>query len=224
MDSSSDTTPIAHLNQIIATATAFWFGTNTVSFHYDGTYWKGEVNIPVLGKYARLIVGNFNNATNWQSYLYVTNESGDRFVEAQRSEIVNNVRLTYFVDKYTDIYGVVVDRFNSYNLEPASGYVYDDTGGSGTLSGSVAIRGFDTNEISIIINSIVDGTVTIRIQEQVGSTTFWSNVADIELGSATSYSLSLDESPWNVRIGLNKTATGIASVSIIESYSTKINN
>lgn len=222
LNGGSGTTPIAHINQIIATGTPFWFGTNTVSFHYDGTYWKGEVNIPILGKYGRLIVGNFGNTTNWQAYLYATNESGDRFIEAQRSETINNVRLTYFVDKYSDTYGVAADRFNSYNLATATGYVYDDTGGAGTQSGSVAIRGFDINEVNVIINSIVDGTVTIRVQQQVGTTTFWSNVVDVLLGSATSYSISLVEKPWNIRIGLNKTADGTASVSIVESYSTKI--
>lgn len=223
LNGGSGTTPLAHINQTIATTTAFWFGTNTVSFHYDGTYWKGEVDVPILGKYARLIVGGFGDATNWQTYLYVTNQSGDRFVEAQRSEVVNNVRLTYFVDKYSNTHGVVADRYNTYNLGTASGYIYDDTGGAGTQSGSVAIRGFDTNEVNIIVNSIVDGTVTIRVQQQVGTTTFWSNVVDVVLGSATSYSISLVEKPWNVRVGLNKTADGTASVSIVESYSTKIN-
>lgn len=222
LNSGSGTTPTISLNQTIATSTPFWFGTNTTSFHYNGTYWYGEIDIPILGKYGRLIVGNFGDSTNWQGYLYATNEYGDKFIEAQRNETVNNVRLTYFVDKYSDTYGVSADRFNSYNLGTAAGYVYDDTGGSGTSSGSVAIRGFDMIEITININSIVAGTVTIRIQEQVGTTTFWSNIADIVLGSATSYSLSLDERPWSVRIGLNKTGNGTASVSVAESYSTKI--
>lgn len=222
LNGGSGTTPVVHLNQQIATSTPFWFGTDTVSMRYDGTYWKGEVNIPILGKYGRLIVGNFGNTTNWQGYMYATNEQGQRFIEAQRSETVNNVRLTYFVDKYSDTYGVSADRFNSYNLGTNTGYIYDDTGGSGALNGSVAIRGFDINEIAIIINSIVDGTVTIRVQEQVGTTTFWANLVDVELGSATSYSISLVEKPWNIRVGLNKTADGTASVSIVESYSTKI--
>lgn len=222
LNGGSGTTPIAHFNQTLGTSTPFWFGTDTVSFHYDGTYWKGEVNMPVLGKYGKLIVGNFGNTTNWQGYLYTASEYGDRFIEAQSSTTVNNVRLTYFVDKYSDTYGVVADRFNSYNLGTASGYIYDDTGGTGTQSGSVAIRGFNINEINININSIVDGTVTIRAQQQIGTTTFWSNLVDVSLGSATSYSISLVEHPWNVRIGLNKTADGTASVSIVESYSTKI--
>lgn len=219
----SDTTPVVHLNQQISTSTVFWFGTHTVSMRYDGTYWKGEVNVPILGKYGRLIVGGFGNATNWQGYMYTTNEQGDRFVEAQKNETVNNVRLTYFVNKYLNTYGVAVDRFSLYNLGTASGFVYDDTGGSGTSSGSVAIQGYDINEIAIIVNSIVDGTVTIRVQEQIGTTTFWANVADVELGSATSYTIPLAEKPWNVRVGLNKTANGTASVSTSESYSTKIN-
>ena len=179
--------------------------------------------MPVLGKYGRLIVGNFGNTTNWQGYLYVTNESGNRFVEAQQNVTINNVRLTYFVDKYSDTYGVSADRFNSYNLATATGYVYDDTGGAGSQSGSVAIRGFDINEIAIIINSIVDGTVTIRVQEQLGTTTFWADIVEVELGSATSHTISLEEKSWNVRVGLNKTGNGTASVSVAEAYSTKIN-
>ena len=51
LNGGSGTTPIAHLNQQLSTSTAFWFGTNTVSLHYDGTYWKGEVDVTILGKY-----------------------------------------------------------------------------------------------------------------------------------------------------------------------------
>lgn len=219
------TTPVAHLSQMLGTATPFWFGTNTVSFRHNGAYWIGETDIPILGKYAKLIVGNFGNSTNWQGYLYVTNERGNRFVEAQDNITINNVRLSYFKDTYTDTYGIAADRFSAYNLATATGFVYDDTGGAGTTSGSVAIRGFNKKDISISINSIVDGTVTIRVQGQVGSTTIWANIVDVVLGSATTHFLPIgDENPWNIRTGLNKTGNGTASVTINETYSTKINN
>lgn len=227
LNGGSGTTPAAHLNQTLGTTTPYWFGTNTVSFHYDGTYWKGETDIPILGRYGRLIVGSFGDSTNWQGYLYVANEHGNRFIEAQGNATVNNVRLSYFKDTFSDTYGIVVERFNAYNLGTATGFIYDDTPGSTTTSGSVAIRGFNKKDVSISINSIVDGTVTIRVQGQVGSTTIWANIVDVELGSATTYLLSIaDENPWNIRVGLNKTgtSTGTASVTINETYSTKINN
>lgn len=84
-------TPTAYLNQSSESNNALannWHSTHTVSFLNTGSVWRGEFNVPVLGRYAHLSVSGFSGATYNSVNWYGFNDSSSS--ESTITSAINN--------------------------------------------------------------------------------------------------------------------------------------
>lgn len=66
------------INQLAGgTDTSVWHGTDAVVFTQSGSLWRGEIDFPVFGRFARVIVGGFGTATFFSMNWFSTNGGRD---------------------------------------------------------------------------------------------------------------------------------------------------
>lgn len=65
-----------YFNQLAGgTDTANWHGTDTVNYVQIGNIFRGEVDIPIWGRYGKLTINGFGTASFASVNLYISNES-----------------------------------------------------------------------------------------------------------------------------------------------------
>lgn len=73
---NSSSSPYARINQAVdatSASTGLWHGTTTISWTSTGGFWRGEIDDPIFGQYAQLVIGTFGTATfnkvNWYASI-----------------------------------------------------------------------------------------------------------------------------------------------------------
>lgn len=68
--------PTGYIEQSLSTSAPLsYHGTDTITFSRSGQLWNGSINSAIIGRYARLVVGNFGNATFLAINWFVTPET-----------------------------------------------------------------------------------------------------------------------------------------------------
>lgn len=67
----------SYINQSAGgTSTTVWHGTDTVTYVQTGNLWRGEIDFPIFGRFARITIGGFGNATFFSVNFFITNNDG----------------------------------------------------------------------------------------------------------------------------------------------------
>lgn len=68
--------PVGYIEQSLNTSAPLnYHGTDTITFSRSGQLWTGSINSAIIGGYARLVIGNFGNATLLAINWFVTPET-----------------------------------------------------------------------------------------------------------------------------------------------------
>lgn len=68
--------PVGYIEQSLNTSAPLsYHGTDTITFSRSGSLWTGSINSAIIGGYARLVIGNFGDATLLAINWFVTPET-----------------------------------------------------------------------------------------------------------------------------------------------------
>ena len=143
-------------------------------------------------------------------FIFVNN------IFADGTATVNGVNLTIIENEVT--YTVRVERFNAHALGTSGTYVYNNSGGTSSTSGSIYTLPYEYKSASIKITNTAADTITVRPEYQVGTTSFWINGSTTTfVGTQTGF-LKITDTVTNSRWGLIKNGTNTAEVTFFDEY------
>lgn len=136
--------------------------------------------------------------------------------------------ITYILpDEHDNTYGYFVNRFNAYAVGTGNTYIYNDGAGSSSSAGAIKIRGMTNRVVQIEITNMQDaGTNTIGFFMANGTTTptLWALIYEavyngtVTSSGTTTGSIVLSEPHDYDRIGIKRSGTSTADVTVKETY------
>lgn len=116
--------------------------------------------------------------------------------------------------------GVYVERFRNYSLGTSNAYIYNKYGSSTpSTAGSFNVIEYRKKGLRIDITGLLDaGTTTLGIFHADGTTTTWSTCTEIVYSGTQSASFPISEDPQFQRMGIKRSGTSTATVTLTEIY------
>lgn len=126
------------------------------------------------------------------------------------------LKLTY-IDR-NGLTGKVVQRWDAYTLGTTGTYVYNDSGSTTSNAGSIMVEGYEFKYASVNITNTDDGTVTIRPEYRIGTTSFWVNGSVTTFGGTKTGRLVETDPTTDIRWGAIKSGTTSCKLTFFEVY------
>lgn len=137
------------------------------------------------------------------------------------SDSINN-DITYILpDEHDNAYGYYIKRFNAYSVGTGNAYVYNDSGGTSTSAGTIKIRGMTSKSIHVETTNMQDaGTITVGLFMANGTTTptSWVTISETVYSGTQTGSIAATQSHDYARIGIKRSGTSTADITVKETY------
>lgn len=136
--------------------------------------------------------------------------------------------ITYILpDEHDNVYGYYVKRFDSYVIGTSNTYVYNDGAGSSSTAGAIKIRGMTNKSIHFESKNIQDaGTITVGLFMANGTITptSWVTISETVYSGTQTGSIACPQTHDYDRIGIKRSGTSTADITIKETYTRQWKN